>query len=104
MLSVILSGKAYRPLGAPIKKASLATVTRDLANLSTSTTTMTNGTGTVGGGGGGSGLPVQSQETVALALRTLSSFDFGGASPSHPPSLLLFALPPLVLLSAKLSR
>lgn len=91
MLSVILSGKAYRPLGAPIKKASLATVTRDLANLSTSTTTMTNGTGMVGGGGGGggSGLPVQSQETVALALRTLSSFDFGGASPSHPPSLLL---------------
>lgn len=103
MLSVILSGKAYRPLGAPIKKASLATVTRDLANLSTSTTMMTNGTGTVGGGGG-SGLPVQSQETVALALRTLSSFDFGGASPSHPPSLLLFALPALVLLSAKLRR
>lgn len=62
MLSLILSGKSYRPLGAPVKRGTLASVTKDLANLSTN------------------GAPAQSQETIALALRTLSSFDFGGAS------------------------
>jgi len=62
MLSIILSGKPYRPLGAPVKRGTLASVTKDLANLSTD------------------GAPAQSQETIALALRTLSSFDFGGPS------------------------
>lgn len=57
-LSVILTGHSFRPLGAPVRRAKGGEITRDAV---------------VQASGGG-----QSPETIALALKVLGNFDFGG--------------------------
>ncbi|GMK56480.1 hypothetical protein CspeluHIS016_0303200 [Cutaneotrichosporon spelunceum] len=57
-LSIILTGHSFRPLGAPVRRAKGNEITRDAV---------------IQASGGG-----QSTETIALALKVLGNFDFGG--------------------------
>ena len=59
LLSVILSGQPYKPLGVPATQGNIATLTRDIS------ATQNLGTG-------------KNSELIKLALDTLGTFDFSG--------------------------